>query len=310
MKLHIGTNIKQLRGEKQTTQEQLADYLHISCQAVSKWENNAATPDIALLPAIAEYFDVQIDELFKVNMSGYRSKACRLASRYDMSGRKEDYEKADAEFARIFADGKAGVLDMYEYAHLHILRATALKNEAEKLLNRVIESDEEGIVYWAENWLVSLLASMGRSHESIAKYEKRRSDDPENVTNWHMLVHAYYPVGRDFNVVKNVKKALETVHQGMEKFPRDAFLHTLCGIIYKGEGRYEEALKYCKIAMGIDPELPDNHNLIPRIYYLMGDYENAIKAWEDLAARYEKWGMDEHLAKPAQEIAKIREEME
>ena len=71
MKLNIGENIKKLRNEKQVTQEQLAGHLLISCQAVSKWENNISTPDIALIPFIAEYFDVQIDELFKINMKFY-----------------------------------------------------------------------------------------------------------------------------------------------------------------------------------------------------------------------------------------------
>ena len=38
------------------TQDQVAEKLGVSYQAVSKWENNANTPDIALLPAIAELF--------------------------------------------------------------------------------------------------------------------------------------------------------------------------------------------------------------------------------------------------------------
>ena len=66
MKLNIGENIRKLRSENQVTQEQLANHLLISCQAVSKWENNVSTPDITLIPVIAEYFDVQIDELFKI----------------------------------------------------------------------------------------------------------------------------------------------------------------------------------------------------------------------------------------------------
>jgi len=90
MKPNIGENIKKLRSEKQVTQEQLADHLCISYQAVSKWENNVTTPDIFLLPAIAEYFEVSIDELFKVRMDGYRNRASRLLSVYVQSGKKED----------------------------------------------------------------------------------------------------------------------------------------------------------------------------------------------------------------------------
>lgn len=62
--MNIGGNIKQLRQRLNLTQEQVAMKLGVSYQAVSKWENNANTPDIALLPKIAELFGVSIDALF------------------------------------------------------------------------------------------------------------------------------------------------------------------------------------------------------------------------------------------------------
>lgn len=51
------------------TQEQLAEVLTISPQAVSRWETNAALPDISLLPAIANYFNVTTDYLLEVDVS-------------------------------------------------------------------------------------------------------------------------------------------------------------------------------------------------------------------------------------------------
>ena len=62
----IGSNIKQLRQDKHIKQETLADAIGVSAQAVSKWETGASDPDVALLPAIAGYFGVAIDELFEV----------------------------------------------------------------------------------------------------------------------------------------------------------------------------------------------------------------------------------------------------
>ena len=47
-KLNIGKQVKTLRIAKGVTQEELAEYLGVSFQAVSKWENEASTPDIAL----------------------------------------------------------------------------------------------------------------------------------------------------------------------------------------------------------------------------------------------------------------------
>ena len=46
----IGTNIKRLRVNKGVTQEQLGEALGVSGQAVSKWENESALPDIQFLP--------------------------------------------------------------------------------------------------------------------------------------------------------------------------------------------------------------------------------------------------------------------
>lgn len=67
--MKIGNNIKYLRQQNKLTQEQLADRLGVSYQAVSKWETNANTPDISLLPQIAALFDVSIDMLFSEDIS-------------------------------------------------------------------------------------------------------------------------------------------------------------------------------------------------------------------------------------------------
>ena len=56
--LKTGKIIKNLRKKQDVTQEKLADYLHISYQAISKWENDTALPDITLIPKIANFFGV------------------------------------------------------------------------------------------------------------------------------------------------------------------------------------------------------------------------------------------------------------
>ena len=68
--MKIGSNIKYLRQQSKFTQEELAKQLGVTCQAVSKWETESNTPDIALLPQIAALFDVSIDTLFSDNVSG------------------------------------------------------------------------------------------------------------------------------------------------------------------------------------------------------------------------------------------------
>lgn len=77
MKLNIGENIKKLRLDRGITQEKLAEALNVSCQSVSRWELDVCYPDIELLPAIANYFDVTLDVL--MGMNGIRSEARRNA---------------------------------------------------------------------------------------------------------------------------------------------------------------------------------------------------------------------------------------
>ena len=64
MNIKIGEKIKQLRSRDGRKQEDLAKALGVSPQAVSRWEANGGYPDIGLLPIIANYFNITIDELF------------------------------------------------------------------------------------------------------------------------------------------------------------------------------------------------------------------------------------------------------
>jgi transcriptional regulator with XRE-family HTH domain/predicted membrane protein len=62
----LGKRIAQLRKAKGYTQEQLAEKVGVSAQAVSKWENDISCPDITLLPLLADLFGVTVDELLGV----------------------------------------------------------------------------------------------------------------------------------------------------------------------------------------------------------------------------------------------------
>ena len=67
--MSFGNIIKKLRSDRNMTQEQLAEVLSISAQAVSRWETNIALPDISLLPILANFFDVTTDFLLEVDAS-------------------------------------------------------------------------------------------------------------------------------------------------------------------------------------------------------------------------------------------------
>ncbi len=86
--LKIGEKIKELRKAQDVTQEKLADYLNISYQAVSKWENGLALPDITLLPKLANFFGVSTDELLDLKASENEIELRRYEKEYHELGRK------------------------------------------------------------------------------------------------------------------------------------------------------------------------------------------------------------------------------
>lgn len=61
--MDFGKQIKQMRLERKLTQEQLANHLGVSRQAVSNWENNKNLPDLELIIAISKLFSVSLDDL-------------------------------------------------------------------------------------------------------------------------------------------------------------------------------------------------------------------------------------------------------
>ena len=72
MNINIAGNLKRLRKERDLTQDELAGFLGISFQAISKWERGDGYPDITFLPVLANFFNVTIDEL--VGMDEIRSE--------------------------------------------------------------------------------------------------------------------------------------------------------------------------------------------------------------------------------------------
>ena len=65
--MNIGRNILELRKQKNIKQEELAAELGVTAAAVSKWENGYTLPDILMLCALADFFDVTTDELLGRN---------------------------------------------------------------------------------------------------------------------------------------------------------------------------------------------------------------------------------------------------
>ena len=83
--MHIGKMILEFRKKKNVTQEELAAELGVTAAAVSKWENGYTLPDILMLCALADYFEVTTDEL--LGRRAVKSQAV-VAAQTEELGRK------------------------------------------------------------------------------------------------------------------------------------------------------------------------------------------------------------------------------
>lgn len=87
--IKIGSFLRELRKEKNLTQEQLADVFNVSARTVSRWETGSNMPDISILIEIADYYDLDVREI----LNGERSNALPAGS----SSIKDIAEYADKD---------------------------------------------------------------------------------------------------------------------------------------------------------------------------------------------------------------------
>ena len=89
MQIGLGEKIRELRRRANRTQEMLAAAVGVTGQAVSRWEANGGYPDMEIIPAIAHYFNVTIDELFGYDSDRTR-KICAYTDQYDEMEKTRD----------------------------------------------------------------------------------------------------------------------------------------------------------------------------------------------------------------------------
>ncbi|MDR0916819.1 MAG: helix-turn-helix domain-containing protein [Oscillospiraceae bacterium] len=202
--MNIGTNLRRLRRERDMTQEDLAGALGVSFQAVSKWERGEGYPDITLLPSIAVFFRVSVDELMGMD---------EVRRQEELAGFVVEYARRRGE-----SDGSAESLD----------RAADVYRDALKKY-----PNEWFLMYWLANSLVSERGdeqlSDGCFDEAIALYERivKYADNAElQIQAQSALAGVCFRAGlRDRAVVEaqnlvsvdDREKLLATVTRGAEQ---------------------------------------------------------------------------------------------
>ena len=217
--VNIGRTIARERRRVGITQEQLADHLGVSKAAVSKWELGQSVPDVGLLPRIAAYFSLTLDELFDWHDElTQEESAARYAEVYALG--EKDLAAAHARLRELAAAHYSDANVLLMLASLLTMWAggmatpfvpackrggepegelapAALIDEALVLLDRVLgTSDDPSTLYLARQQKATTLFQAERYGDAAALLEQlvRRQDEGAPTM---LLASAYRKLGRE-----------------------------------------------------------------------------------------------------------------
>ena len=188
MNIYIGENIKRLRTGKQITQEQLSVAMGVSCAAVSKWERENTLPDISLLPLLANYFDVSIDELMGYDSARIENEINQFfeeRSKLFKAGKVEECTKLSETAYKKYPNDYR-VMNCYmwdkvgDYADNDLSVILAHKEELLSICERLLDGcNDVSLRLDAINMQGKILHAEGKSDEAVALYKKE-------IPNWYL----------------------------------------------------------------------------------------------------------------------------
>ncbi|MBQ7760629.1 MAG: helix-turn-helix domain-containing protein [Clostridia bacterium] len=163
--IRLGEKIKQLRKQKNISQEVLANHLGVSFQAVSKWETETTQPDVIMIPAIASFFGVSTDELFDFNLFEIEQKVEKIVDEHRIY-LETDVKKSE----QIIRNGlkKYPGNEILLNCLINIISATERSDEAIAIAKALVEStkcDEIRI----DAWRIMAEAYKSKGDYSLAK---------------------------------------------------------------------------------------------------------------------------------------------
>lgn len=176
MSFHIGENIRALRKSKDVTQEQLAEFLGISNAAISKWERGETYPDITLLPILAKFFNISIDELMDYDAARNQEKIQNIENEYWRLWKLGKFDEASELIKAARQDHYDDYTIMYLYMHnvvggwVAVDNAKVLdrKDELLYLCNMILRGcTVERIRQEAINIKAKILLAIGNKEEAI-----------------------------------------------------------------------------------------------------------------------------------------------
>ena len=306
--MDIGKKIKNLRLEKNVKQEELAEYLGVSFQAGSKWETGASVPDIALLPNLAVFFGITIDELFQMpeeaefermeNMFWHErripAETCDYCVRFLERVMQNDPKNVRAYCCMAELYNHRAVYD-HELAGEYAKKALELAPEEKRGWVAYLEANN-GVCgdEWYDNhfevieYFKEFLVKNPGNYQGLYAVIENMLDDKrfdEAVPYIEQIrtaakTHQYETYMGDVMFGRgDLEKALEYWNSAVEHFPERWQAYCDRADRFKKLGRYEEALAdYEKcFVMQEPPRLTDGLYSLAQLHEQLGDFNAAIQ---------------------------------
>ena len=239
--MSIGKQIRHYRLRRSARQDELAEFVGVSTQAVSKWETDASLPDITLLPRIAMYFGISIDELFRIS---------------------DDEQMTRIENA-IFNEQRIDDESFRHYSNFLMQRKNSDPNDLD---SRILLAQLYNHRAYADHKLADTFAK-----EALAL-------SPDEHAGWSALIEANCGkcgdewVDNHFTLIEFAKEFL-SAHPGNFNAIFTLVLHLL------SDGRIEEALCYIEMLKDIPGRQYLYLIYTGDLHALSGDIDSAVSCW-------------------------------
>ena len=282
--LKIGEKIKELRKKLNVTQEKLAEYLGVTAQAVSRWESGICYPDVEIFPAIANFFNITLDELFEADKKAEKLKQIK-AEIY-----KKDVRGYTVEAIKLCRNALKEFPNNYEIMSTLIGLLNAKENQSEmiELCDRILtDCDDNYIKLCTLRDLTGIYKNTG-NYEKAKETTEKLPDISSGISLSKEMWLARVLQGEEKlfqhrSVIYWLMEYLGTEIHHLVTASRD-----LCGGDYKTGAKeridmLERAVKFYELIFSdknygfYNLRFKENYDDIAEEYIYLGDYDKALE---------------------------------